>query len=173
MRSFLPKLLLTSFGLIAAVTLQPAPAHAACVVGVAHLSDNFLALRTGPGSHFRMIRRMRNETELRILERAGSWRRVRLNDGTTGWAHGRYIGTCGDGHGGGYGAVYHVTGLDPWGDNFLSLRSGPGTRYRELRRMGLGTVVIVLDRRGSWHLVQLNSGRQGWAHGRYLSPGYP
>ena len=177
MHAHLSKSLLAFLGLFAAVLLQPTSAHAACVVGVAQLSDNYLSLRTGPGSRFREIRRMRNETELRILERSGNWRRVRLNDGTTGWAHSSYIGTCGDGHGGGHGgghgAIYHVTGLDPWGDNYLSLRSGPATRFREIRRLGSGTIVTLLDRRGSWRYVRLSNGRQGWAHGRYLAPGYP
>ena len=173
MRANLHKTLLAAAGLFFAVLLHPATAHAACVVGVAQLSDNYLSLRTGPGSRFREIRRMRNETELRVLERSGNWRRVRLNDGSTGWAHSSYIGSCGDGHGGGHGAIYHVTGLDRWGDNFLSLRTGPGSRFREVRRMGLGTVVTVLDRRGSWRYVRLSNGRQGWAHGRYLAPGYP
>ena len=148
-------------------------AMAACVVGVSQYGDNYLSLRTGPGTRYQEIARMPNETNLRILERSGPWRRVRMDNGVTGWAHSRYIGSCGDGEGGGYGAIYHVAGLDPYGDGFLSLRRGPGTRYREIRRMWPDTIVTVLRSRGSWRYLRLDNGQQGWAHRRYLRRGYP
>ncbi len=68
----------------------------------------------------------------------------------------------------------YVTGLDPTGDNFLSLRTGPGTRYREIVRMGMNTPLTILGRNGSWLNVALSDGRTGWAYGKYIStvPGY-
>ncbi|MEM7425329.1 MAG: SH3 domain-containing protein [Pseudomonadota bacterium] len=176
MGSYITRTLIAACGFALMLVAQSTPSHAACVVGVAGLSDNYLSLRTGPGSRYREIRRMPNETEFRILQRSGNWRKVRLYDGTVGWAHSSYIGTCGDGHGGGHGgggAVYHVTGLDPYGDNYLSVRSGPATRFRELRRIGLLTVVTVHGRRGAWRRVHLRGGVRGWVHGRYLTPGHP
>ncbi len=47
-------------------------------------------------------------------------------------------------------ALGEVTGLDPDGDNFLSVRTGPGTRYREKQRLGSAHKVIVCEERGAW-----------------------
>ena len=67
----------------------------------------------------------------------------------------------------------YVTGLDPYGDNYLSLRSGPGSRYREIMRMGPDTIVTVLERRGDWRKIRLEDGAVGWAFGRYIRSGFP
>ena len=67
----------------------------------------------------------------------------------------------------------YVTGLNPAGDNFLALRTGPGTSYRMIRRMAPDTVVTVIERRGQWLRVELEDGAQGWAFGQYIEPGLP
>jgi len=67
----------------------------------------------------------------------------------------------------------YVGGLNPRGDNFLSLRSGPGTGYRELLRMGPDTIVTVIESRGSWLLIELEDGSEGWAYGKYIKSGFP
>ncbi|OJY37406.1 MAG: integron [Rhizobiales bacterium 65-9] len=47
-----------------------------------------------------------------------------------------------------------VVGLDPNGDGFLSVRSGPGgSRYREIDRLYNGNKVSVCDRRGPWYSI--------------------
>ncbi|WP_305984241.1 caspase family protein [Roseibium sp. MMSF_3544] len=68
----------------------------------------------------------------------------------------------------------YVTGLDPRGDNFLSLRTGPSTRYREIARMGMNTPLTILGRSGSWLNVAMADGRSGWAYGKYVAstPGF-
>jgi uncharacterized protein YraI len=63
----------------------------------------------------------------------------------------------------------YVTGLNPRGDNYLSLRTGPGGRYQEIARMGPNTRLTILGRSGSWLNVALTSGRSGWAHSRYIA----
>ncbi|WP_395818259.1 caspase family protein [Devosia sp.] len=67
----------------------------------------------------------------------------------------------------------YVSGLNPRGDNFLSLRSGPGTGYEELLRMGPDTIVTVIESRGTWRRIELEDGTQGWAYGKYIKSGFP
>ena len=58
--------------------------------------------------------------------------------------------------------------LNPYGDNFLSLRTGPGTGFPEIDRMGPNTRLVVLDSRGAWRYVRTSYGLVGWAHGGYI-----
>lgn len=63
----------------------------------------------------------------------------------------------------------YVTGLNPRGDNYLSLRAGPGSRYQEIARMGPNTPLTVLGRQGSWMNVAMRDGRSGWAYSKYIA----
>lgn len=73
----------------------------------------------------------------------------------------------------------YVTGLDPYGDNFLAVREGPSSRYRQYDSLYNGNRVYVCDYSRSWRFVYYGRGcyldygrpvgcRSGWVHGRYL-----
>lgn len=84
-----------------------------------------------------------------------------------------------------------VTGLDPNGDNFLSVRSGPGgSPYREIDRVFTADVVHICGRKAAWFAVAYPAGRKaqescdsaskgtqrphdglcqyGWVHSHYI-----
>ncbi|MBW8299888.1 MAG: hypothetical protein K0M60_09830 [Hydrogenophaga sp.] len=65
----------------------------------------------------------------------------------------------------------YVGGLNPAGDNFLALRTGPGSGYAMILPMGPGTFVTVLRRNGKWLFVELEDGTRGWAYGSYILRG--
>lgn len=65
----------------------------------------------------------------------------------------------------------YVGGLNPAGDNFLALRTGPGSGYAMILPMGPGTFVTVLRRNGKWFFVELEDGTRGWAYGSYIFGG--
>ncbi len=62
----------------------------------------------------------------------------------------------------------YVTGLDPNGDNFLALRTAPGTDGQRIATMGPDTLLQILERRGDWRRVALLDGTSGWAHGNWI-----
>jgi len=66
--------------------------------------------------------------------------------------------------------VFKVCKLDPNGDNFLALRSGPGSSYQMLEKLGPGTEVMDWERRGKWFRVSVDhvNGREGWVYSAYL-----
>lgn len=74
------------------------------------------------------------------------------------------------------GEVLRVCGLNPYGDNFLSLRTCGASRCREITRLGPGTQVMTLEPYGRWREVLLQayagdgnfSGGRGWVFGKYL-----
>jgi hypothetical protein len=65
--------------------------------------------------------------------------------------------------------LHYVSGLDPTGDNFLALRSGPGTTYPQLASMESGTLLRIVEARGDWRRVALTDGSEGWAHARWIT----
>lgn len=66
--------------------------------------------------------------------------------------------------------VFKVCRLNPNGDNFLALRSGPGSTHRMLARLNPGTTVMDWERRGKWFKVTVGgvNGREGWVYSDYL-----
>ena len=63
-----------------------------------------------------------------------------------------------------------VCGLNRNGDNFLSLRNGPGSRYEEMTRLSAGTYVDIIgsDKSGSWLQVVVEGEPTGWVSARYI-----
>ncbi len=57
-----------------------------------YVSDMLLlTVRKGPGRDYNVIRTIRSDTPVYILERQDPYARVRLEDGTTGWVQSQYI----------------------------------------------------------------------------------
>ena len=65
-------------------------------------------------------------------------------------------------------AAEYVCRLNPYGDNFLSLRTGPGSHYPEVDRLGPGTGLSVLRGSGPWLYVQTEDGARGWVFSQYV-----
>jgi Caspase domain/Bacterial SH3 domain len=61
-----------------------------------------------------------------------------------------------------------VRGLDPNGDNFLSVRTGPGTGFEEIDRIYSGNGVSICSQQGKWLRVKYANGR-GWVYGKYIA----
>ena len=68
-----------------------------------------------------------------------------------------------------------VAGLDPDGDGFLAVRTGPGTGYAMIGRLHDGDVVYACDARSPWVGILFAYPKRGepprpggWVHGRWL-----
>jgi Caspase domain/Bacterial SH3 domain len=61
-----------------------------------------------------------------------------------------------------------VRGLDPNGDNFLAVRTGPGTGFQEIDRIYTDDKVSICSRQGKWYRVKYGGGA-GWVYGRYIA----
>lgn len=64
---------------------------------------------------------------------------------------------------------HYVTGLDPKGDNFLALRTGPLANDVRIATMGPDTLLKVHESRGAWRRVELIDGMSGWAHSNWIA----
>lgn len=61
-----------------------------------------------------------------------------------------------------------VFGLDPHGDGFLALRSGPTASSRLVARMTEGTRLVFVEQEGEWFHVRTDTGLVGWAHSNWI-----
>lgn len=63
-----------------------------------------------------------------------------------------------------------VEGLNPNGDGFLAVRTGPGSNYRKIDQIYNGDIVADCNRRGKWHGIFYgpNRTKKGWVHGNWL-----
>jgi hypothetical protein len=61
-----------------------------------------------------------------------------------------------------------VRGLDVNGDNFLSVRNGPGTSFTEIDRLYTGNGVGICGQQGKWLRIKY-SGGNGWVFGKYIA----
>ncbi|MBU2958203.1 SH3 domain-containing protein [Paracoccus sp. 1_MG-2023] len=67
-----------------------------------------------------------------------------------------------------------VMGLNPDGDGFLAVRSGPDASYPMLAKLTEGAVVGTYDKRGAWYAISFGpDNRLGWAHGNWLGNHIP
>lgn len=63
----------------------------------------------------------------------------------------------------------YPVGLNPYGDNFLALRSLPSsTEGVRLAKLGPDTLFAEIERRGDWVHIRLLSGDTGWVSARYV-----
>ena len=139
------------------------------VSGLNPKGDNYLSFLSAPGrGPYVELDRLGPDTIVTVLRREGGWYFIRLQDGRTGWAFGRYISpgappTAEASRDRSEFTVY-VSRLDPKGDNYLSFRSGPGGQpYEELDRLGPNTPATVLTQKGKWSKIRLLDGRVGWS----------
>lgn len=63
----------------------------------------------------------------------------------------------------------YPVGLDPYGDNFLALRTQPsGTEGARIARLGPDTLFTEIGRQGEWVKIRLPSGQTGWVSSRFV-----
>ncbi len=140
-------------------------AQAGGVTLVVHApSYGSLNLRTGPGTHYHIIKSIAHGTHVTKIKRSGGWIKVQLPSGHVGWASAQFLVKPQGGHGG-----YAVWAVVQSYDGCLNLRTGPGNGYQIIKVMMNGEKVEILASSGKWRKVRhKHSGKVGWAHGAYL-----
>lgn len=146
----------------AAITLIPTLASAEPLF-VQYTADGYLNLRTGPSTNDAISMRLYGGTEVDAVGQSGSWRRIVLPDGTTGWASGNFMSNRYRQERP-YDAIVARTN-----DGYLNMRSGPGTDFRIIRRLYAGQGVYDTGADGNWLRVRLADGSTGWVSARFLN----
>lgn len=146
------------------------PAHRVTVLGAAaallalagearaqeavEVTASALNVRAGPGGGERELGQARRGQVYAVLGRSGAWVRLQFGAGA-GWAHGDYLRASS-------AEVRAVTA-----SSSLNVRTGPGTRYRDIGDLPRGARVAVSGASGAWRKIAFQ-GRDAWVHGDLL-----
>ena len=125
-------------------------------------------VRTGPGTNFRVGRRIPRQTRVTVLAESGSWSHVRFNHNGSrrhGWIQNSrltQINRLPQPHVGSRGAGARNP---TWGVTYgrAQLRNGTGASHRILRTIADNRLVNISRRSGAWLRVTYR-GQTGWLH---------
>ncbi|WP_052356575.1 C40 family peptidase [[Clostridium] dakarense] len=135
--------------------------------GYGTVTTSTLNVRSGAGTSNSIIGKVYKGDRVELLASQNGWYKIRLSNGSTGWASGDYI-TKGSGNSGnnssesGYGTVTTST---------LNVRSGAGTSYSVIGKVNKGDRVELLASKSGWYKIKLSNGNTGWASGDYITKG--
>ena len=122
-----------------------------------------LNVRSGPGTGYSWLGRVKGGGWVEVLENYGDWYLVNvLAQSLTGYVSSRYLKTAGGSGAGGTAIVNN-----PVPGQFLNLRQYPSLTAPVLGIYYNGAVASVLSESGGWYYVQIE-GKLGYFRGEYL-----
>lgn len=98
-----------------------------------------LNLRTGPGTGYGIVAKIKRGTGCTVLSSSGNWRKVKTFNGQVGWVSANYLSRE---------AKAKVTAVSG-----LNVRKGPGTNSAVLGVLKRGTKVTVQYTSGNWAYI--------------------
>lgn len=132
-------------------------AQASAASSMVEVKAAALNVRTGPGTEHDILNMVSRGTYITLMARQDNWLKVKLPWGSIGWIFG----------GKGHAASHPIKETLQTTVDSLNVRSGPGTTYKRIHQLPLGTKIPVLQTREGWHRIVLKSGRVGWVYAGY------
>ena len=119
------------------------------------ITASALNVRTGPGTDHNNFGLVYSGQKYVSIARNGSWHLIDFDE-RKGWVHGSYLTNDSAGN-----VRTNVT-------NYLNVRTGPGTGYRDIGDAKRDQRWVVIDASGEWRKVNYRGGGY-WMHGAYLA----
>ena len=118
-----------------------------------------LNVRSGPGTAYRVIDLLADNTSVPVLREENDWFNVLLPDGKHGWLAGWHTATAQ------FKGYVMVKGS-------LNFRSGPGTGHKIRGKLAKGDLLAVIgvSSSGNWLRVVAENGSTGWVSKSYTKP---
>ncbi len=136
-------------------------------------------LRSGPGTNYERIARLRQGQTVKLLGRNGDWFQVETGSGQKGWIHSELVQVSRDVASS--LAVINVAAqsqsttskivVGATTEANVNLRKGPGTEHESLAKLPAGTKLEVIGQRDGWYRVATNNGTVGWVSMSFFSIG--
>ncbi len=125
-------------------------------INMVSITKNNVNMRSGPGTHYRIVWQLNKGYPLQVLKHHGLWYKVKDFEGDTGWIYTRLTS----------GKSFVVVKKTK-----VNVRSGPGTNYPIIAGAYKGVVFHTIASVKSWVKVQHGKGITGWV-ARYLVWGW-
>ncbi|MGB9780600.1 C40 family peptidase [Caldanaerobacter sp.] len=136
-------------------------------LGVGKVTGNYVNVRSEGSLSGSVITQVNRNETVTVLEKQGSWYKIKLPDGREGWIYADFLAVRSplptsreetrDAN------VGIVTG------SYVNLRSEASLSGKVLRQLSKGTQVAVLEKENGWYKVRLSDGQEGWIYGQYLA----
>lgn len=133
------------------------------VYGIVTTTSTPLNIRAGMSTNAKIIAKAPKGSQLRILETFGSWYKVELDDGKTGYASKDYIKFTEN-------VVY---GIVTTTSTPLNIRAGMSTNAKIIAKAPKGSQVRIIETFGLWYKVELDNGKIGYASKDYIKVIFP
>ncbi|MGL5314082.1 MAG: SH3 domain-containing protein, partial [Peptostreptococcaceae bacterium] len=141
------------------------------VSGTATVTASTLNIRSGASTSHSVIAKAYKGDKVELLESSNGWNKVKLSNGTTGWASSEYLSTSSssDNNSGSNNGSTTVSGTATVTASALNIRSGASTSHSVVAKAYKGDKVELLESLNGWYKVKLSNGTTGWASSEYLS----
>lgn len=140
-----------------------------------------LNVRSGGSTSYRVVGCIKSGASVDVIGVASSgWYKVRLSNGTIGYASNKYLvessnesnGSDASNNSANSGSTTNLGTL--YTTHNLNMRSGPSTSYSVITTIPNGTEVSVIEHtNSSWYKVKLSNGKTGYCSSSYLSSSKP
>jgi stage II sporulation protein D len=120
-----------------------------------------LNVRSGAGTGYSIIGSLKNNAQVEILEKVGSWYKIKYGNGT-GYVSGQYVKLSSGGSSQGQNTKTGTVTASA-----LYVRSGAGTNYSQIGYLLKNTKVEIVGQTGSWYKIKFGSGT-GYVSSKYI-----
>jgi len=114
-----------------------------------------LNVRKGPNTDFDKVSALTQGAVVVELRSEGTWKQLRLPDGSIGWASGRYLEPL-------------LDELVACAGERVNLRQGAGLNFKIVRKIQKEEILLLLQRKGDWVQLRDSEGLIGWSSANYF-----
>ncbi len=107
-------------------------------------------IRQGPGTTYKVVTQTKAGQVFSILEKSGSWLKIRLHNGQDGWINKDYL------------EVNTVQKQVTVNGTNINVRKGPGTGYAAIGKVQSGLLLSVYEEKNDWYRVNVPGLGQAW-----------
>ena len=127
-----------------------------------------LNIRAGARTDREIVATASKGTQLTVLDKLNDWYKVRLSNGTVGWASSAYVSLGGSTTTSPSVTKFPVTAT---ANTSVQLRSGARSDRPVVATVNKGTKVTLVDILNDWYKVKVSNGTVGWASTQYFTVG--
>ncbi|MCY7773466.1 N-acetylmuramoyl-L-alanine amidase [Bacillus haynesii] len=127
-----------------------------------------LNIRNAPHINAPVIGSLRRGSIVQVEEKNYGWAKI-LYNGRTGWVASTYLYESSSNEASETSYQKSYTGKIYVAGSHVRIRTGPGTDYKVIKIANQGDAYQVLDRKGQWVHIQINSTQTGWIAGWLVS----